>query len=406
MSHLKVDISLTAPTIDPTEGGLFYSEWADEWPSDAAPDAYECRTCRRIYPESAMRRPLTDAERANGIHGWKVGMKCKSCQSAELSALRPAALRKKLSNYGDIPADEINAKIASREAASSQRRKKAARRRWADAHFAKNKATFDEMNADKQRFRSRATYLAQKGAPLASAAYRDYSDLLANAVTLYRLRAKDGLAPYAPWYEGLYQSSMLYEWLMRVVNALEHASHDEAESKRMNGIFPVWWGERERMLAHKSRPKHEEGAAQQATEASPDFDHLVAAARSQWTKRNMGTKVPRKTKPPPAPVVVSIPGVDPKYTTFDPPKRRPRAAVPGLRMTARERLEAMREDAVPYEGRTGELLIPRKPRVLPAPIAPRTPEEMAADEDRIRAENEALFRAFNLPTPTTTEDTD
>jgi hypothetical protein len=228
-------------------------------------------------------------------------MKCKSCQSAELSALRPAALRKKLSNYGDIPADEINAKIASREAASSQRRKKAARRRWADAHFAKNKATFDEMNADKQRFRSRATYLAQKGAPLASAAYRDYSDLLANAVTLYRLRAKDGLAPYAPWYEGLYQSSMLYEWLMRVVNALEHASHDEAESKRMNGIFPVWWGERERMLAHKSRPKHEEGAAQQATEASPDFDHLVAAARSQWTKRNMGTKVPRKTKPPPAP---------------------------------------------------------------------------------------------------------
>jgi hypothetical protein len=31
---------------------------------------------------------------------------------------------------------------------------------------------------------------------------------------------------------------------------------------------------------------------------------------------------------------------------------------------------------------------------------------MAADEDRIRAENEALFRAFNLPTPPTKEDTD
>jgi hypothetical protein len=315
-------------------------------------------------------------------------------------------------------------RVAQAEEKSRKKSSKAQRTRRVAQYEEVTRAVLKEIDREKAQFRARAHYVRNCGDPArtgAAPALAAYADMLAYVMTCVRMRARDGRSPTTPWQENLYITPVCSQMLAEVVPQMDVAG--ASCPKAFTAGYPTWWSDRDRLLAAKAPPKEKDDSTADPT----DFDAIAAKARSQWDKRNMGTKLPRKPRTNPYIKPVDIPGVDPVFTADDPPrKRKPREKT----LSAAERLALMKAelnpghvhvpltprsvpppppDLRPYIDRLGLRVTPagqHQTRVLPAPIAPRTPEEMAADEDRIRAENEALFRAFNLPTPPTTEDTD
>ena len=379
-------------------------DWLITWPNIDGPIPVECTSCKLVYDESAMRRPLSAAERELGRSGWVSTLVCNKCRAAKERTLTPAALRRKLVQQGALPPAVIDMRVAQAKEKSRIKSSKSARARWADEHAESTSACLKAIDREKAQFRARAYYLANSSGSRVGAApaFVAYADLLAYVMTCVRMRAKDGKAPITPWQENLYITPVCCRMLAVVVEQLVEAGR--AHPTAFNAGYPSWWSDRDRLLAAKAPPK-EKRTEDDAPLDPTDFDSLVARARSQWDKRNGGTRKMRKPRTIPfykTNEVVDIPGVDPAFTADDLPPRRPRAA-PGPKLSAAERLALMKAelnpgrvhapltprsvpppppDLRPYIDRLGLRVTPagqHQTRVLPAPIAPRTPEEMAAD---------------------------
>jgi len=365
-------------------------DWLITWPDIDGPIPVVCSSCHEVRDERDMRRPLTIAERNRGRTGWVTTLVCKTCRNLRERAMAPAALAKHLASTGEIPSVVIDLRVAEARERSTMRRSLSARKRWAEQYEKGTRAMLKEMDREKAQFRARAHYLSRIDDPArsgAAPALSAYAGFLSYVMTAVRIIAKEGKAPRTPWWENLYITRHCCLLLPQIIDQLEAAGR--AYPLALHAGFPSWWAERERLLTFKEPPKEK---VEEEPIDPTDFEALEARARSQWTKRNMGDKIPRKPRTRPFAPPIEIPGVDPAFTADDPPPvRRPREKA----MSGKERLAVLQAEvaATKQPPVPPGVVFERTPRPVTEPI---TPEQYAEIEAQIRADNEALFTKWGM----------